>query len=107
VISNGLTIIRARRWRVQKSREIDALWIWVHSVVVTIQTYGGTALGMSEEVPKPQISTRYLFDFEISIYRHATFILFDYYSLSRRGRGIHVEMLPGLCSPMKTSAIYA
>jgi hypothetical protein len=54
-------------------------------VVGTIQTYGGTALGMSEEVSKLQISTLYLFDFEISIYGHDTIILFVYYSLSGEG----------------------
>jgi hypothetical protein len=38
--------------------------------------------------------------------RHDATILFVYYSLNGRRRGIHVEVLPSLCSPMRTSAIY-
>lgn len=107
MIGNGLTIIRARRWRVQKSREFDAILIWVYSVVGTIQTYGGTAPGMV--YPRKFLSfefLRFIIWFRGLYVRHDATILFVYYSLNGRRRGIHIEVLPGVCSPMRTSAIW-
>jgi hypothetical protein len=77
-------------------------------VLGTIQTYGGTALGMSEKVSKLRISTlHYLISRFLFTARHDATILFVYYSLNGRRRGIHVEVLPSLCSPLRTSAIYS